>query len=108
KKKGKVLNNLSSLSTYFKNSKNGIVHGVGCAEDLLPTFIKTHSMNQCTPLPFVINGMLKDKDKVVFVTRTGADSVQAPRLLSWSIIYSGVKSYQRMHPLKQWTMYGLD
>lgn len=108
KKKGRVLNNLSTLTAYFKNSKNGIIHGVGCAEDLLPSFFKTYSMNQCTPLPFVINGMIKDKDKVVFVTRTGADSVQAPRLLSWSIIYSGVKSYQASHPLKQWTMYGLD
>jgi hypothetical protein len=108
KKSGKSLNNLSSITKFFKKTKNGIVHGVGCAEDLLPTFFKSNGMNQCTGLPFTISGVLKDKDKVVFITRTGADSVQAPRLLSWSIIYSGVKSYQRTHPLKQWTMYGLD
>lgn len=108
KKKGKILNNLSDLSNYFKKSKGGIVHGVGCAEDLLPTFFKSQTLNQCTPMPFIINGIIKDKDKVVFVTRTGADSLQAPRLLSWSTVYSGVRSYQRMHPLKLWTMYGLD
>lgn len=59
-------------------------------------------------MPFIINGVIKDKDKVVFVTRTAGDSVQAPRLVSWSTIYSAVKSYQRQHPLKLWTMYALD
>lgn len=108
KRKAKNLSNLSDLSNYFKKSKNGLVHGVACAEDLLPTFFKSHSINQCTPLPFIISGLIRDKDKVVFVTRTAADSIDAPRLISWSTIYSGVKSYQRMHPLKLWTMYGLD
>lgn len=108
KKTGKIMNTLSAIGTYFRKSKKGIIHGVGCAEDLLPTFFKTQSLNQCTPLPFIINGMMKDKDKVVFVVRTGADSVQAPRMISWSTVYSGVKSYQRMHPLKLWTMYALD
>lgn len=108
KKQGRSLSNLSDLSSYFKKSKSGIVHGIGCAEDLLPTFFKTQAINQCTPLPFVVNGLMKDKDKFVFVTRTAADSMQAPRLISWSSLYSAVKSYQRVHPLKLWTMYGLD
>lgn len=108
KKSGKVMNNLSAITNYFKKSRSGIIHGVGCAEDLLPTFFKTQMLNQCTGMPFVINGVIKDKDKVVFVTRTAGDSVQAPRLISWSTIYSGVKSYQRQHPLKLWTMYALD
>ena len=100
--------NLSSMKNYFKKSKNSLVHGIGCAEDLLPTFFKSYTLNQCTPLPFIISGIITDKDKIVLVTRTSADSVQAPRLISWSIIYSAVKSYQRTHPLKLWTMYGLD
>lgn len=108
KKNGKILRNLSSVHEYLKKSKNGIIHGVGCAEDLLPSFFKSRSLNQCTPLPFVINGIIKEKDKVVFITLTGADSVHAPRLISWSTIFSGVKSYQRFHPLKLWTMYALD
>lgn len=108
KKKGKALTTLSAVQNHFKKSKNGIIHGVGCAEDLLPSFFKSYGMNQCTPLPFIINGIINDKDKTVFVVRTGGDSVQAPRLISWSNVYSGVKSYQRMHPLKLWTMYALD
>lgn len=108
KKTGKVINNLSRMLNFLKQSKNGLIHGVGCAEDLLPTFFKSQAINQCSPLPFIVTGVIKDKDKVVFVTRTSADSLQAPRLLSWSTIYSGVKSYQRKHPLKLWTMYALD
>ena len=108
KKNGRTMNNLSSILSYFKKSKNAFIHGIGCAEDLLPSFFKAKSINQCTPLPFIINGIITEKDKTVFVTRTAADSVQAPRLISWSSIYSAVKSYQRVHPLKLWTMYGLD
>jgi hypothetical protein len=108
KKNGRIMNNLSAMKNYFKKNKSGLIHGIGCAEDLLPTFFKTQMLNQCTPLPFLINGLIIDKDKVVFVTRSAADSVQAPRLMSWSTIFSGVKSYQRHHPLKLWTMYALD
>lgn len=108
KKNSRVMNNLSSMTTYFRKTKGGIVHGVGCAEDLLPGFFKAYTINQCSPMPFIISGLVKDNDKVVFVTRTGADTLQAPRLISWSTIYSAVKSYQRMHPIKQWTMYGVD
>ena len=89
-------------------NKKGIIHGIGCAEDLLPSFFKTKAFNQCSPLPFIIDGMLKENDKVVFVTRSGADSLQAPRLVGWSLVYSAVKSYQRTHPLKLWTLDGLD
>lgn len=108
KKQGRQMTTLNGMINFFKKSNNGIIHGIGCAEDLLPSFFKANTINQCTALPFVINGVLKDKDKVVFITRTAGDSLQAPRLISWSTIYSGVKSYQRMHPLKLWTMYGLD
>ena len=108
KKTGRSMNSLSAIQNYFKKTKVNLIHGVGCAEDLLPGFFKSQYLNQCTPMPFVINGMMKEKDNVVFVTRTAADSLQAPRLISWSSVYSAVKSYQRLHPLKLWTMYGLD
>lgn len=108
KKNGRIMNNLSSMIAFFKKTQNGIIHGVGCAEDLLPSFFKAHTINQCSPLPFIISGMITSGDKRIFVTRTAADSMQAPRMISWSSVYSGVKAYQRMHPLKIWTMYGLD
>jgi len=105
---GKLLNNISNIATFFKKSKKGIIHGIGCAENLLPSFFKSHAFNQCTALPFIIDGIIRENDKTVFVTRTAVDSLQAPRLISWSLVYSAVKSYQRTHPLRLWTMYGLD
>lgn len=105
---GRPLSNLSSITSFFKKSKKGILHGVGCAEDLLPTFFKSEAMGQCTPVPFIIDGMIKENDKVAFVTRTAMDSLLAPRIVSWSNILSTVKMYQRYHPLKLWTLYGLD
>ncbi len=108
KRSAKQLNSLSSITNYFKKSKSRFIHGIACAEDILPSFFKVGAINQCTPLPFIINGIIKDQDKVVLVVRTGADSLQSPRLISWSNLFSGVKSYQQIHPLRTWTMYGLD
>jgi hypothetical protein len=108
KQNGKVLNNLSNIQAFFKKSKKGIIHGMGCAEDLLPSFFKMKAMNQCSALPFIVDGVVKDGDQTVFVTRTALDTLQAPRLISWSTMYSSVKSYQKHHPLKMWTLYGLD
>jgi hypothetical protein len=108
KKAGHQMTNLSAMMRYFKKSKSGIVHGVSCAEELLPTFFKSQALNQCTPLPFIISGYIHKNDKVIFIVRTAADSVQAPRMIHWSIIYSGVDAFKRKHPLKLWTMYALD
>jgi hypothetical protein len=108
KQNGRSLNNISGILAFFKKKRDGIIHGVGCAEEILPSFFKVKAMNQCTPLPFIIDGMIRENDKTVFVTRTGVDSLQAPRLISWSLIYSAVKSYQNAHPLRLWTLYGLD
>jgi hypothetical protein len=108
KRNSSTLLNLASMTNFFKKSTNGIVQGIGCAEDLLPGFFKSKAMNQCSGLPFIVSGILKENDKVVFITRTSVDSLSAPRLLSWSSIFSAVKSYQKIQPLKQWTLYGLD
>jgi len=105
---GRSLNSLIGINGFFKKSKKGIIHGVGCAEDLLPSFFKAQAFNQCSPLPFIIDGMIRENDKTIFVTRTALDSLQAPRLINWSLVFSAVKSYQRIHPLRLWTLYGLD
>ncbi|MBA2404931.1 MAG: hypothetical protein H0V66_09190 [Bdellovibrionales bacterium] len=105
---GRIMNNVGSIVSFFKKSKKGVIHGVGCAEELLPSFFKTRAFNQCTPLPFIIDGMIRENDKTVFVTRSAVDTLQAPRLVSWSLVYSAIKSYQRAHPLRLWTLYGLD
>jgi hypothetical protein len=108
KRNARNLSNLSSINAFFKKTKKGVIHGIGCAEELLPSFFKVRNMNQCSPLPFIIDGIIRKDDKTVMVTRTAIDSLQAPRLISWSNIFSGVKSYQLLHPMRLWTMYGLD
>lgn len=108
KRNARNLSNLSSINAFFKRSKKGVIHGIGCAEEILPSFFKVRTMNQCSPLPFLIDGVIKKDDKTVLVTRTAIDSLQAPRLISWSNIFSGVKSYQLLHPMRLWTMYGMD
>jgi hypothetical protein len=108
KRNATAISNLASMTNYFKKSRGGIVHGIGCAEDLLPGFFKTKALNQCSPLPLIVSGMIREKEKIVFVVRTSVDSLSAPRLLSWSTLYSAIKSYQKTQPLKQWTLYGLD
>ncbi len=102
------INNLTSIKSFFKTSKKNLLYGIGCAEDLLPSFFKIRAMNHCSPLPFIIDGIIKEGEQPAFVVRTSVDSLQAPRIMSWSTIYSGVKSYQRYHPLKLWTLYGLN
>lgn len=108
RREGRTLQNLTTINSFFKKNRKGIIHGIGCAEDLLPSFFRVRGMNQCTALPFIIDGMIKENSKYAFVTRTGADSLQAPRIISWSNVYSSVKTYQKIHPLRIWTLYGLD
>lgn len=103
-KKMKSIQTLTSLKAFFKENTNGILHGIGCAEDLLPTFFKKRNFNQCSPLPFTVDGVIAEGDRVVLVTRSAADSLHAPRLISWSLIYSAVRTYQHHHPIKQWTL----
>jgi hypothetical protein len=106
-RKTRSLTSLSTIRDFFRRTQGGLLHGVGCAEELLPGFFRARTLGQCSPLPFIIDGMI-DGDSAVFVTRTAVDSLQAPRLISWSNILSAVKSYQQQHPLKLWTLHGLE
>lgn len=108
KKKQSRLLNTTMVKNYFKRAKNPMIHGIGCAEDLLPSFFRSQSLRQCSPLPFIIDGIIEDQDRFSFVVRTAIDSLQAPRIISWSQVYSGVKSYQESHPLKTWTLHAID
>jgi hypothetical protein len=107
-KKTRAVQTLPAIEIFFKNNPKGLIHGVGCAEDLLPSFFRKHTFNQCTPLPFIVDGILKQGDRVALVTRSAADNVHAPRLVSWGLVYSAVKTYQWHHPLKLWTLHAIN
>jgi hypothetical protein len=103
----KSLTNLTEITYFFKNYKKGIIHGVGCVEDLLPQFFKKNSTNQCIPMPFIIDGLKKVSGKTHLVIRTALDDVHSPRVINWNYIYSAVSQYRELHPLKLWSFYGI-
>lgn len=104
KLKSKTIKNLTELQYQFKQFKNTVIHGVGCAEDLLPTFFKKNSLNQCKPLPFIIDGIIEKDDRASLVTRTAIDNLHSPRIISWSNIFSSVQSYQVVQPMNTWSL----
>lgn len=107
KKGGVSISNLTKMKEFFKKHPKGIIHGMTCAEELLPSYFGGHSMNQCTVLPIIIDGIVEEEGSMSLVLRTGADSLQAPRLVSWSQVFSGIKSYQAKHPIRLWTLNGI-
>lgn len=103
----KGIKNLTELSFYFEQNKDALIHGVGCLEDLRPEdFVKT-SFNQCTPAPFIIDGVSKKAQDLKIVLRLATDDVHSPRLLPWNHLFSAVKSYQTLHPLQTWALFGV-
>jgi len=98
----KSIINIAFLRDVFKKHPKVLIHGVACAEDLLPNFYKKEVMNQCRPLPFIIDGYKEDKGLISVIMRTAHDSLHAPRLVPWSYLFSSLKDYQRRHPLNLW------
>ena len=99
------------LKFFFDNHPQGLVHGIGCAENLLPSFFSQTKLNQCSPLPFIIAGTLERERENQFiklaVVYTGIDQNLSPRLLNWQNIYAAVLGYKRQHPMRLWSLYGL-
>ena len=103
----KEIRNLTELTFYLKNLKTAIVHGVGCAEEILPSFFMRNYFNQCTPLPFIIDGLSDRGNGDDVVIRTTLDDVHSPRIIPWNYIFNSVSAFQNQHLLKTWTLYGI-
>ena len=103
----KGIKNLTELTFYFDQNKDGIIHGVGCLEDLRPEDFPKKSFNQCMPIPFIIDGVSKKSEEVFIVLRLATDDVHSPRLLAWNHLFSAIKTYQSLHPLGTWTLFGI-
>lgn len=101
------IRNLTELTFYLRDLKNAIVHGVGCAEEILPSFFKREALNQCTPLPFILDGISKRGNGDDIVVRTTLDDIHSPRLIPWNFIFNGVSAFREQHLLKTWTLYGI-
>jgi hypothetical protein len=97
--------NLTELELYLSQNANNILHGIGCAEDILPSFFPREALNQCTPMPFIIDGLLKRDNTTYLSIRTAFDDVQTPRMINWGYIYTAVKAWSDLHPSGQWGLY---
>lgn len=103
----RLIRNLTDLNFQLDKISNSIVHGIGCAEDIIPEIFTRGSINQCRPMPFIIDGIVKKDNEQLLVARLAIDDIHTPRLLQWTNIYNAVSSYQEMHPLNTWTLYGI-
>jgi hypothetical protein len=105
--KEKIIHNLTEVKFFLNLNKENIIHGIGCAEDIYPIRFPRKSLNQCRILPFIIDGYRKEKNQTMLITRTSIDDLHTPRAINWVHIYSAVRSFQQIHPLESWTLYGL-
>ncbi|MEX0798703.1 MAG: hypothetical protein WD025_04635 [Bacteriovoracaceae bacterium] len=101
----KSVSNVTFLKRAFEKHPEGLVHGVACSEDLLPEFFNKRFFNQCSPLPFIVDGYKTKQGLYSVVLRTAYDSLHAPRVVPWSHLFSALKDYQRLHPLNTWGLH---
>lgn len=107
KKRTQKIINISFLKTLFKKHPKAIIQGIGCREDLLPSFFQKKALNQCSPIPFLVDGYKEVDGALSLVVRTAYDDLHSPRLISWSYIFSAVKAYQNYHPINLWGLYAI-
>jgi hypothetical protein len=107
KKDSKMIRNLTELKFYFDSNKGGVIHGIGCAEDLFPQKFHRRNLNQCRPLPFIVDGMEKGSNSGKLVFRSAINDIHSPLLLEWNILFNSVSNYKELHPLNTWTLYGI-
>ena len=86
---------------------NGVIHGIGCAEDLIPEQFQRMAINQCHPLPFIVDGHTEKNGDTLLITRLAIEDVHTPRFLMWPNIFNAVSAYQELHPLNTWTLNGI-
>lgn len=104
---GRTIKNLTDLKFYLDTMANGIIHGVGCVEDLMPEEFERIAMNQCHPMPFIVDGYTIKNNETWMVFRSAIDDLHSPRLVLWQNIFNAVSSHRELHPLNTWTLYGI-
>lgn len=103
----RTIKNLTDMKFYLDKIPTGLIHGVGCAEDLLPEEFARTIMNQCRPMPFIVDGYAVKNNETWITLRSAIDDVQSPRFVLWQNIFNAVSAYRELHPLNTWTLYGI-
>ncbi|MBT4793344.1 MAG: hypothetical protein HON90_17365, partial [Halobacteriovoraceae bacterium] len=99
--------NVTSFINTFNQHKKSIFLGLGCAEEIYPAHFQRQALNQCSPLPFIVDGYFKDQDTYSLITRTSIDQIQAPRIIPWTQLFSALKHYQKLHPKNEWSFHAI-
>ncbi len=103
----RVLRSITDIKFYLDQLPQAIIHGVGCAEDLIPDLSTRQSLNQCRPMPFILDSYTNKDGEFYFGVRLSIDDVHSPRLMRWANIYNAVANYKELHPLNTWALYGI-
>lgn len=101
------IQSLTSAVFHLDKVKNGIISGMGCLEDLVPEYFQATYPDQCTAMPFIIDGHLEKDGITQLLTRLSIDEIHSPRLINWSNILNAVSRLAQNSPLKKWSFYGL-
>jgi hypothetical protein len=103
----RTIKNLTDFKFYLDTIQTGIIHGIGCIEDLIPEEFQRTAINQCHPIPFITDGYILKNNETWIILRSAIDDLHTPRLISWHNIFNSVSSYRELHPLNTWTLYGI-
>ena len=101
-KKEKQIRNISLLKKVMKDHPEAVFHGVACMEDIYPEHFSKITINQCSPLPFIFDGLIEKNGLYAVNMKTAMDSLAAPKIVPWSHLFSALMDYQRKHPLNTW------
>jgi hypothetical protein len=107
KVKSRTIRNLTELKSFLDSFNNAIVHGIGCIEDIYPTRYPVRAFNQCTPIPFIVDGYFKEHGNIMMSLRTALDDIHSPHPIVWNYLFNAVSGYKELHPLKLWSLNGL-
>ena len=106
-KKSKEIRSLIKLKYYMNLQSDKLIHGIGCAEDILPTFFKSNGLGQCSPLPFIVTGLIENNKKASLTVVTAVDDIHAPRIIDWNFVFSSIENFSKQHPMRLWGLYAL-
>ncbi len=97
--------NMTQLRKFIKK-KRSIIHGVGCAEELLSNFYFRKSFASCRPVPFLISGIKTDKRGYNnALVNLSIDNMINTREIAWNDISSSISSYSKH--FGQWSLYAI-
>gem|GEM_PF-7115037 len=104
KRRFKLKQTFIQNTTLLKKKMNeGIIYGISCLEDLLPTKYPRQTFAQCNATSFTILGITPETK---LITQLMIEDINFTRELSWEQIKQGVNNFSEQSKTR-WTLYAL-